>query len=44
MRPLYALLAVPSALVLLAAGEARPEVIEKVVAKVNGSIITLSEF
>lgn len=44
MRPLYAVLAVPSALVLFAAGEARPEVIEKVVAKVNGSIITLSEF
>jgi parvulin-like peptidyl-prolyl isomerase len=44
MRPLYAVLAVPSALVLLAAGEARPEVIEKVVAKVNGQIITLSEF
>jgi parvulin-like peptidyl-prolyl isomerase len=44
MRPLCAVLAVPSALVLLAAGEASPEVIEKVVAKVNGQIITLSEF
>jgi peptidyl-prolyl cis-trans isomerase SurA len=41
-RPSYRLL-VPS-LVLLAATSARAEIVERIVAKVNGDIITLSEF
>lgn len=43
MRRLFVLL-VPSAMLLVPAGAARGEIIERVVAKVNGQIITLSEF
>src|SRR5512143_3591018 len=43
MRRLFVLLLLPSALVA-GAGAARAEVIERVVAKVNGQIITLSDF
>jgi peptidyl-prolyl cis-trans isomerase SurA len=43
MRRLFVLLLLPSALVAVA-GAARAEVIERVVAKVNGQIITLSDF
>jgi parvulin-like peptidyl-prolyl isomerase len=43
MRRLFVLLLLPSAL-LAGAGAARAEVIERVVAKVNGQIITLSDF
>src|SRR5712691_9447493 len=43
MKPLKRLPAIPSLLVLLAA-PAGAEIIERVVAKVNGEIITLSEF
>jgi len=42
MRRLFALLVLPS--VLVAPSRARGEIIERVVAKVNGQIITLSEF
>jgi parvulin-like peptidyl-prolyl isomerase len=42
MRPLFARLVLPSLLLLPAAGGA--EIVERVVAKVNGQIITLSEF
>jgi parvulin-like peptidyl-prolyl isomerase len=44
MRRLFVLLVLPSTAVALAAGAARAEVIERVVAKVNGQIITLSDF
>ena len=44
MRRLFVLLVLPSALVASSAGAARAEVIERVVAKVNGQIITLSDF
>lgn len=42
-RPSYRLL-VPSLLVLLGSAPARAEIVERIVAKVNGDIITLSEF
>ena len=42
MRRLFVLLVLPS--LLLAPPGARGEIIERVVAKVNGQIITLSEF
>ena len=44
MRRLSFVLVVPSALLLASSAALRAEVIEKVVAKVNGQIITLSEF
>ena len=44
MRRLFVLLVLASALVLGPAAAARSEVIERVVAKVNGQIITLSDF
>ncbi len=44
MRRLFVLLVLPSALLLEGSGAARAEVIERVVAKVNGQIITLSDF
>src|SRR5512138_1167179 len=44
MRRLFVLLVLPSALVLPGARAARGEVIERVMAKVNGQIITLSDF
>jgi parvulin-like peptidyl-prolyl isomerase len=44
MRRLSFVLLAPSALLLASSGPLRAEIIEKVVAKVNGQIITLSEF
>lgn len=44
MRRLFVLLVLPSALAALAGAPLRAEVIERVVAKVNGQIITLSDF
>ncbi len=44
MRRLFVLLILPSALLLESSGAALGEVIERVVAKVNGQIITLSDF
>ncbi len=38
------LVALPSLLILLAASGVRAEILERVVAKVNGDIVTLTEF